>query len=464
MAHIVIIGAGPTGLSAAYHLEKQGFTNYKLFEKEATVGGLCRSIQQDGFTFDYTGHFLHINNDYFHDFIQNLVGFEHFNRIVRRSFIYSHHTYTRYPFQINLYGLPPEVVVECIEGFVTRNTSRKKPHSFTEWVNKQFGRGFAKHFFVPYQNKMFAYDIRKISASWTGRFVPATSLAQIIRGSLYEHTDPVGYNAHFLYPVRGGIQFWLDKVAQQLKQSVYTNCPVTKVDMNNKTIHLENGHCEPFTYLINTMPLDNFLHCLQEKPTMGVKSAQQWLKCNQVINFNLGINREQLTDKHWVYFPETHYPFYRMGFPHTFSNTMAPVGCSSLAGEIAHCGKSSSWINDTIARAIGQTKKLFALTEHDILTQKIIHISHAYVIYNFWREKNIPRLLQRLEQEDIYCAGRYAQWKYASMQEAILDGKQVAEQLLVKPARRTVLIYPREKKQKIPLIRKIRKNEQEHVV
>lgn len=462
MAHVVIIGAGLTGLSAAYHLEKQGFTNYKLFEKESRVGGLCRSIQQDGFTFDYTGHFLHINNDYFHDFIQNLVGFENFNQIIRRSFIYSHNTYTRYPFQINLFGLPPEVIVECIEGFVARDTSRKKPHSFTDWVNKQFGRGFAKHFFVPYQNKMFAYDIRKISASWTGRFVPATSLLQIINGSLYDQKDSIGYNAHFFYPIRGGIQFWIDVVAQHIQQPIHTDCAVTKIDMNTKTVHLANGHVESFTYIINTMPLNTILDLIHEKPTMAIKSARHWLKCNQVINFNLGIKKPEISDKHWIYFPESTYPFYRIGFPHTFSNNMAPADCSSLAGEIAHCGKSSAWVKETIVHAIKQAKKLFDISDSDVVTEKIIHIPHAYVIYNFEREKYVSKILKRLEQEGIYCAGRYAQWKYASMQEAILDGKHVADQLLIKPARRMIQVH--DIKQEKGIDPRQQKHEQEHML
>ncbi|MGE4168855.1 MAG: NAD(P)/FAD-dependent oxidoreductase, partial [Candidatus Babeliales bacterium] len=149
MAHIVIIGAGLTGLSAAYHLEKRGYTDYTLFEREETIGGLCRSVVQDGFTFDYTGHLLHINDSYFRSLINNLVGLDQFNTINRKSFIYSHERYTRYPYQVNLFGLPKDVIAECIEGFVARSTSLKKTRTYPEWVDKNFGTGFARHFFLP---------------------------------------------------------------------------------------------------------------------------------------------------------------------------------------------------------------------------------------------------------------------------------------------------------------------------
>ncbi len=76
MAKFVIIGAGLTGLSAAYHLEKKGFTDYALFEKEPSIGGLCRSTVQDGFTFDFTGHLLHTSDTYFRSLLTELVGFD----------------------------------------------------------------------------------------------------------------------------------------------------------------------------------------------------------------------------------------------------------------------------------------------------------------------------------------------------------------------------------------------------
>lgn len=354
MAEIVIIGTGPTGLSAAYHLEQLGFTDYILFEKESSVGGLCRSVYQDGFTFDYTGHFLHINDDYVRSFITNLIGLEHFNTITRQSFIYSRGVYTNYPFQINLFGLPHNVIADCIEGYIARDQSKHcTTDSFADWVNKCFGPGFAKHFFTPYQTKIFAYDIRKISASWTGRFVPKTSLREIICGALCApEKSSIGYNAQFLYPLHGGIQSWLEKVAQHIKQPIQLNTRVTHVDLKEKAVHLHNGHIEKFGYLINTMPLNCLLDCLKEKSSHRLKQATKYLKCNKVVNFNLGIKNHTLNDKHWIYYPEKHYPFYRIGFPHMFSPHMAPQHCSSLAGEFAHINKSKMWIQKNLQKAL----------------------------------------------------------------------------------------------------------------
>lgn len=432
MADIVIVGAGITGLSAAYHLEQQGLYNYRLFEKEATVGGLCRSVQQDGFTFDYTGHLLHINDPYFRQFIEEIAGLSTFNTIQRRSYIYSHARYTHYPYQINLHGLPPNVIAECIEGFVSRKKSRAHNPSFYQWVLSNFGHGFGKHFFFPYQEKIFAYDVKKLSASWTSRFVPQTSLREMLLGAMQKplETTSVGYNAQFFYPQQGGIEYWIKKLHQQLQLPIHTNYTVTKINTIKKVVTFSNGHEEPYRQLITTMPLDFLLTHLEEKSHTSLWKAPKKLRCNSVINFNWGIDRHDLSEKHWIYFPEREYPFYRLGFPHNFATSMAPAGCSSLYGEFSHMRKSTTEVQTLLATARAATKKLFALHDHEILTEKIITIPHAYVIYDQWRDCNIDKIHEQLAEYAIHSVGRYGAWKYASMQEGVLDGKAIAEKVI----------------------------------
>ena len=137
MAKIVILGAGLSGLVCAYYLRE----NYSIFEKEARVGGLCKSEKTDGFIFDYTGHLLHIKRGENKELIKKLLGR---NLIFqkRRAWVYSKETYTRYPFQANIYGLPPRVVKECVEGFIEAKKQTKEQDNrplksaldFKKWV------------------------------------------------------------------------------------------------------------------------------------------------------------------------------------------------------------------------------------------------------------------------------------------------------------------------------------------
>lgn len=435
MADIVILGAGLTGLSAAYHLEKKGFFNYALFEQDATVGGLCRSTEQDGFTFDYTGHLMHVSDDYFRSFISNHVGFEHFNEIIRRSFVYSQGVYTRYPYQINLYGLPPKTIAHCIEEFVNRPAASATPRSFVAWVLKNFGKGFGEHFFFPYQEKLFSYDVKKLTSSWTGRFVPQTSLHEMIIGAVRDTIDQeIGYNARFFYPKRGGIFFWIDKLYHQIHNPVYTHYRATAIDLNNKVIRFSNGHEETFKQLITTIPLDKFLNIIQERPHTNFIRAKKHLLCNSVVNFNIGINRPNLSNKHWIYYPEKQYPFYRIGFYHNFSQHLVPPGCSSLYGEFSYLNNPTQEIAEKLTLARAHAQQLFGISDNEIVTEKVITIPHAYVIFNTWRDKNVPALLSSLEEESIYSIGRYGAWKYSSMQEGFLDGKHIVDRLVIIPA------------------------------
>ena len=432
MAQIIIIGAGLTGISTAYHLEQLGFSDYLLFEKESEPGGLCRSINHDGFIFDYTGHLLHASDSYFYNLISQLVGLDTMNVIDRRSYIYSHGTYTPYPFQINLQGLPAQVIIDCITGYINR-PQIDQPQTFREWVQTHFGQGFGAHFFYTYQEKIFAHPIDQITASWTGRFVPKTSLEKILHGCLPNGIkEKVGYNARFLYPKQGGIFSWVKRLAHQLKKPVQTNHCVQQIDLKQKNVTFTNGHTEPYEQLINTMPLDRLLMLIKEPSDSTLSSAHTHLKCSKVVTFNMGIKRPNLSDKHWIYFPEKKYPFYRMGFWHNFSNQMAPPGHSSLYGEFAYMHESADWIQHTLKQSLTISKKLFNITSAEIVTQKVFTIPHAYVTYDHWREQHLPSLFDRLKQYHIDSIGRYGAWKYASMQEAVLDGKAMAKQIIKK--------------------------------
>lgn len=430
MARIVIIGAGLTGLSTAYHLEKLGLTDFKIYEKERTVGGLCRSVEQDGFTFDYTGHLLHSSDPYFSTLLKEIVGLESFNNIKRRSYIYSHNTYTHYPFQSNLHGLPLNVIAECIEGFVLRPKEEQTDETFYDWAVRKFGTGIVKHFFAPYQQKIFAYDSKKIAASWTSRFVPDTSLEEIIAGIAQPHTDNAkGYNGQFLYPKSGGINYWIKKFAAHIKTEIHTNYCVESIDTKNKVITFTNGDFEKYETLVSTMPLDTLLNMTKEPSSSSIKKAVPKLLCNSVANFNLGIQSDNVSNKHWVYLPENKFPHYRMGFYHNFSENMTPNGCSSVYGEYAYLHQKQETLKRILEDAKKATRELLQVSEAQVITERTMFISHAYVIFDFWREKNLPLLLNALETEKIHSIGRYGAWKYSSMQEAVLDGKTMAEQL-----------------------------------
>jgi len=109
----LVLGAGPTGLSAAYHLGRASV----LVERELHVGGHCRSIEADGFTFDHAGHIMFSKDPYVHELYNLLLG-DNVHWQEREAWIDTHGVLTRYPFQGALYGLPVEVIEECVLGAI----------------------------------------------------------------------------------------------------------------------------------------------------------------------------------------------------------------------------------------------------------------------------------------------------------------------------------------------------------
>src|SRR5918998_2394827 len=127
---VIVIGAGPTGLSAAYHLG----TDALLLEQADRVGGWCRSIEDRGFPFDMAGHIMFSNDPYVHRLYEMLLG-DNVHWQDREAWIYSKQVYTRYPFQGALYGLPPDVIKECVVGAIeARFGSIKETKKSTEPV------------------------------------------------------------------------------------------------------------------------------------------------------------------------------------------------------------------------------------------------------------------------------------------------------------------------------------------
>jgi UDP-galactopyranose mutase len=101
---ITIIGAGLAGLSAAYHLKK----DYTVLEKDHKVGGLCKSVNIDGYVFDYAPHILFTRNHYVRDLFHRVLK-DNIQIQIRRAYIYLMSTYIKYPFEVNLYPLPEKL-------------------------------------------------------------------------------------------------------------------------------------------------------------------------------------------------------------------------------------------------------------------------------------------------------------------------------------------------------------------
>src|SRR5581483_1913316 len=242
---VIIIGAGLTGLSCAYHLGGE----YLLLEKEFEPGGIVRTrIRLNSFHCDGTGHWLHLRNAGMKELVGKLLPgqlAEH----ERKAVIFSHGVFTAYPFQANTYGLPREVIMECLLGLLRakhpedfgQTPAAEPPQNFHDWIVRAFGEGIAKHFMVPYNQKLLGVNLTELMPAFAERVIPRPSTEDVIKGALGFSKESLGYNAKFVYPRQGGIGALSRAFANALKEPPLYGTDVAEIDLRQKTVSLANG-------------------------------------------------------------------------------------------------------------------------------------------------------------------------------------------------------------------------------
>ena len=430
----LVIGAGLAGLSTLIHAQQQGVDCPHILEAKDYVGGKARSEQLQGYTFDVTGHWLHLRHPRMKELVIKACGEEHFTPIERMSRVWSHGVYTLYPFQANVYGLPPKVVHECVMGAIEAKFARPEdvaeqdePKRFSDWVRYYFGEGIAQHFMIPYNAKLWGVSADEITSRWCQRFVPRPQLDAIVAGAVGCHQGGMGYNATFLYPKVGGIQTVAEALADLGgRDHITLERKIVNIDPKKKEIIADDGDLYSYHKLVNTMPLPSLIDAFSEVPRK-VLEARSLLRATEVIYLNVGIKGELGQPDHWIYVPEEKWPMYRVG---SFSNampTMAPSGCSSLYIELSDRTRP---VDQIIPEVIEGLIAMDLITkEEQIEFIEVRRIPHAYVIYdeNYHRSREI--IHEWLVTMDILSIGRYGDWNYSSMEDALIEGERAAQWL-----------------------------------
>jgi len=435
---IAIAGGGIAGLSAAYHLTKHDHHDYMVFEREGEVGGAARSIQTaDNFTFDYASHILYTKSTYVAQLYEKLLG-DNVLEAQRDAWIFSKGVFTRYPFQANLYGLPIDVVEECLIGFVDalRQSHSRDMCNFESWIHATYGSGIAEHFMLPYNRKLWKYSLQLMSHDWVGNRVPRPSLEDVIRGALTDDHKGVGPNKTFVYPRAGGIGAIPARFYELLgpdRPKVITGAAIVGIDPIDRRLELADGQSIHYRYLILTLPLPSLLGLLLGSFPCQVQQALERLEYNRLYCLCFGVKGRILGDWMRIYLPEEDFLTHRLGFPTAVSPAMAPPGWGSLYAEITEPRVPLHTITELemVDRTISDLRRIGIIERREEIEYKgRLTLDPAYVIYTLSRDKDVQVIHQFLRQHDIYPAGRFGDWHYYNVDHTILSGKSIVEELL----------------------------------
>jgi protoporphyrinogen oxidase/glycosyltransferase involved in cell wall biosynthesis len=460
----VIVGGGPTGLSAAYHLGPDTL----LLDRNDSVGGWCRSIEDKGFTFDHAGHIMFSNDPYVLKMYEVLLG-DNVHWQNREAWVYSKNVYTRYPFQGALYGLPPKVITECVMGAIEArygadadadggaadaraiddccgdgtldacNTDRAvkgQVNNFEQFIYKVWGKGIAKHFAIPYNRKIWTVPLADMETSWLGGRVPLPNLEEIVQGALEPSPRPVGPNARFGYPLKGGFQALMNGFLPHIKGKIELGAEVVQVLPREHIVALADGRRFRYDDLISTMPLPELIKAIGEEAPEEVRNAAKGLRHVSIRCVNIGIDRVA-TDKHWIYYPEDTI-FHRIFVQGNASPECNPPGAFGFTCEISYSPSKPLPLdgNELIAQAIEDCRRVGMIREGDrILVANQVDMPYAYVLYDHQRARNVETCKTWLKQFDITLVGRYSEWEYYNSDHALLAGKRGAEAVLAKRSR-----------------------------
>jgi len=420
----IILGGGLSGLSACYH------GNGIIYEKLNETGGQAKSHVESEFTFDEGIHVMHTKNQYILDLMEELdVGMDVRER---NAWIVSHNSITRYPFQANTYGLPVEIVKDCVLGFVeNRFTNKEDIKNYEDWLYFMFGEGIANHFMIPYCQKFWGVAAKDLTTDWVNVRHPKPSVEEVVAGSLMDQSKGFGINAVYRYPKLNGYGNIGKCLANKCKDRIITGMKATQINVQKREIKFNNENFIPYNKILSSLPLPELIKIIPDAPE-EVRDAVSKLRTNSMFVVNIGVNRETVSEKNWIYYLEKEYPFVRVSFPSNQSDNVAPAGMSSISAEIAYgnenpLSKDRSKISDDV---ISKLIEIDILKEEDeIVYLKTVDIKYAYVIFDKNRTTATKIVHDYLSKFDIIPFGRYGLWKYLWSDEAILSGKKAAEKL-----------------------------------
>lgn len=443
---ILIIGAGPTGLGAAWRLHELGHEDWHVVEATGEAGGLAGSVTDArGYTWDHGGHVQFSHYEYFDRMMDSLLGEDGWIRHERESWVWIAGRFVPYPFQNNIRRLPREALWECVEGLLQRPEVRERPRDFETFILHYFGEGLAKHFMTPYNFKVWAYPPRELATDWVGERVAPVDLARVLRNIILERDDVSwGPNATFRFPLHGGTgAIWRELGRRLPPGRIHFHTRLTALDTERRVAHFSDGSDRPYDALVSTIPLDVLAEIT------GVerwRAAAQGLvhSATHVVGVGVkGTPGPHISTKCWMYFPEANCPFYRVTVFSNYSPNNVPdiARCWSLMAEVSESPVKPvdpGRVLDDVLQGMVDTRLIDSM---DLVDNVYVRrLPYGYPTPSLGRDAALEALLPALEAKGIHSRGRFGAWKYevSNQDHGFMQGVECAEHLLLGAAEETI--------------------------
>ncbi len=407
----VVIGAGVSGLSFANAIGGGAL----VLEADAEVGGYCKTVKQDGFVWDYSGHFFHFKHAEIEAWLRERMNADDVRTIARKSLVRFGGVDIDFPFQKNIHQLPQQDFIDCLYDLYFRDPAATISN-FKEMLYARFGRSIAEKFLIPYNEKLYATDLATLDVDAMGRFFPHASIDDIVRNM--KVPDNASYNSSFTYPRGGAIEYIHALLRDLPKDSVCLGERAVKIDLDAHTVTTPKRTIK-YGALVSSAPLPKLL------AASGLEHDAGAFSYNRVLVYNLGFDKKGPRGVHWSYFPDRALSFYRVGYYDNIFDTDR----MSLYVEIGLPRDGAVDAEGTKKRVLADLAREKIVTDHRLVSWHSVVMDPAYVHITRKSLAETTRTRDLLASRDVHSVGRYGGWTYCSIEDNIVETRALAKKL-----------------------------------
>ena len=418
-ADVLILGGGLAGLACRAALPAH--RSATVLEAADEIGGLLRVHERGDYVFDSVPHVIFFRSRRLLEALRGLLpgGLHAF---ARTNSIWQRGRRIPYPYQFNARALPDATRDECLAGFRGNpfaGTGGDGNATFREWLLGEFGPGFFRHFFQPYNEKLYGVPLDGLDAAplrWT---IPSENGRAVLAGE----GDPAGAPELFYPAGREGIALIPRVLAELGRGDVLTGAAAVRVDAGRRTVTVADGREFRYRSLVSSIPLPELLGMLDGVPE-EVRELGRTLAAVPITVVQVGARATgpALPDI-WTYFPDDDVPFYRMTRLERISAELAPPGGASILLECA--GTAAPDRESVLAWLDAQGVVPRGAVEH----YDAWHVPYAYVLFLRGYKRTLQRIRRALAERGIITTGRYGGWMYADIEMAMKSGLMAARRL-----------------------------------
>jgi protoporphyrinogen oxidase len=448
---VVIIGAGPAGLTAAYELCKAGVGSTVL-EKDQVVGGISRTVNYKGYHFDIGGHRFFTKVKAVDQMWREVLTGGRFLKRNRLSRIYYNKRFFHYPLRAAnaVFGLGVWNSFMILVSYLQAQMLPESPEeTFEQWVSNRFGKRLYRTFFKTYTEKVWGIPCNEIAADWAAQRIRGLSLLTAVRNAL------IGSQAKnkgeviktlvdsFDYPERGPGMMWetvrdlVQARGAEIRLETVVNkifwSPVAVTGLEVETRGQRQSICG--TDFISSMPLKELVQKLEPAVPPEVLKAAEKLTYRDFLTIALVIDKSDLFPDNWIY---VHDPDVKVGRIQNFKNWsphMVPDPDKTCLGLEYFCFEGDHlWTmpdRDLIALATRELAQMRLAAESDVIDGSVVRMPKAYPVYDAHYAEALRIVRQFLDRlRNLYPVGRNGMHKYNNQDHSMVTAMLAVRNIL----------------------------------